>query len=479
MRIGVRHGDALRDAGRPLEAARAYLAVLPLAEGDAAKDLRVQAAKQLAFGGQEFAAVPLFDEALAEYGLSIPPPLAPGEEDENLAEQLDQLERRGFDFMPRREEEVPREELRKVDSLWAVGVGLHRYTHRSAGFRIRVAVAALDVGEPRRVFRILSNVRMLYGFEGKAEPAALLASTERSGSLAGADQSPFDMSYLDAMLHLIAGEPVLEEFEELERRLRGLSRLEIRELVIVRVSLAIVMIGRGRFGPARARMSEWAADARRRGDAGFLKTAAPVESRLRLACDDVSAARRILDVSVETWGYGTNNRDLMEAPLRIALYASDPEAALSAANALPGGGGVRGMVHRVFRSRALLLAVDAGFAQASRLDEVAAHVREVAGSNLDNVLYFAPPLQAGIAMLRGKREEALSLLDETLRLTAGRDDDTQLQQCIRRRKGVLLGGPEGRALVEQADAELSAFGIVNPERWAAMTVPGFGALPKV
>jgi hypothetical protein len=45
--------------------------------------------------------------------------------------------------------------------------------------------------------------------------------------------------------------------------------------------------------------------------------------------------------------------------------------------------------------------------------------------------------------------------------------------AARWRLGGLLGGAEGRALIEQADAELRQRGIVNPARLTAMLAPGF------
>jgi len=43
-----------------------------------------------------------------------------------------------------------------------------------------------------------------------------------------------------------------------------------------------------------------------------------------------------------------------------------------------------------------------------------------------------------------------------------------------RQLGRLLGGDEGRALVERGDATMKEEGIVRPDRVAAMLAPGFG-----
>jgi hypothetical protein len=47
----------------------------------------------------------------------------------------------------------------------------------------------------------------------------------------------------------------------------------------------------------------------------------------------------------------------------------------------------------------------------------------------------------------------------------------------RRRRGELVGGDEGDALVWEADRALDAAGIKSPDRWLELHAPGFGAAP--
>jgi hypothetical protein len=81
-------------------------------------------------------------------------------------------------------------------------------------------------------------------------------------------------------------------------------------------------------------------------------------------------------------------------------------------------------------------------------------------------------VRAGITAIRGDRRRAATLLRDA----AGRLDalDMPLHSAAAcRRLGGLLGSEEGRALIEQADAELRQRGIVNPARMTAMLAPGF------
>jgi hypothetical protein len=45
----------------------------------------------------------------------------------------------------------------------------------------------------------------------------------------------------------------------------------------------------------------------------------------------------------------------------------------------------------------------------------------------------------------------------------------------RRRRGLIVGGSEGRALIDAADATLRAQGVADPVRWISSQAPGFPA----
>jgi hypothetical protein len=84
---------------------------------------------------------------------------------------------------------------------------------------------------------------------------------------------------------------------------------------------------------------------------------------------------------------------------------------------------------------------------------------------------YGASLLAGVAMGRGDRDRARALLAEAEAgfLALGMMLDAA---ASRRRRGQLLGGNEGQALVASADAVMSAQGIRNPARMTAMFLPG-------
>jgi hypothetical protein len=81
-------------------------------------------------------------------------------------------------------------------------------------------------------------------------------------------------------------------------------------------------------------------------------------------------------------------------------------------------------------------------------------------------------IRSGIANLRGRTGEAVSLLDaaEKELLTA---DMALYAAAARRQRGMLLGGANGQSLVKAADGFMTSQDIRNPARIAAMLAPGF------
>jgi eukaryotic-like serine/threonine-protein kinase len=82
-------------------------------------------------------------------------------------------------------------------------------------------------------------------------------------------------------------------------------------------------------------------------------------------------------------------------------------------------------------------------------------------------------LQAGVLATRGRPERAITELTAA-RAGLGAADMAAYAAAATRRLGQLLGGDEGRALVEQADAFWADQQVVDPARVTAILAPGFG-----
>ncbi|HWE29875.1 MAG TPA: hypothetical protein VHB97_17815, partial [Polyangia bacterium] len=80
--------------------------------------------------------------------------------------------------------------------------------------------------------------------------------------------------------------------------------------------------------------------------------------------------------------------------------------------------------------------------------------------------------RAAIATRRGKRDAALAQVEVALACFA--EAALPLESAYaRRRKGQILGGEGGRALVTEAEAAMRTLGIVNPPFWVRSQAPGF------
>jgi eukaryotic-like serine/threonine-protein kinase len=84
-------------------------------------------------------------------------------------------------------------------------------------------------------------------------------------------------------------------------------------------------------------------------------------------------------------------------------------------------------------------------------------------------VYF---IRAAIAGARRDLVRAVALLDKATEAFTSADMFSHAA-ATRRRRGELLGGDEGQALVEESNAWMTSQGIQNPPRMTAMYAPGF------
>jgi hypothetical protein len=168
---------------------------------------------------------------------------------------------------------------------------------------------------------------------------------------------------------------------------------------------------------------------------------------------------------------------------QLALYLGDAVRAVRAATtAWPGF--VRSQLPRIqnLRINALTLRARSMLALAAGdpTHHVLAHVaRDIAAVEREAMPWsdaIAALLRGGLAAVRRDDAAALRLLaDAEARFAA--TDMAMHAATARRRRGELLGGEDGRRLVEAADREMRERGVANPERMTAMYAPGFG--PRV
>ena len=147
--------NALANAGRPAEAAEAYLQATA-GEGHAQRvELQRRAAEQFLIGGHIDRGLDLIRSVLAAVGIN--PGRSPRAALLSLLWQRARLRWRGLRFASRRADQIDPDELLRVDTCWSAASGLAMVDVISASdFSARTLRMALDVGEPYRIARAMA-----------------------------------------------------------------------------------------------------------------------------------------------------------------------------------------------------------------------------------------------------------------------------------------------------------------------------------
>ena len=274
----------------------------------------------------------------------------------------------------------------------------------------------------------------------------------------------------DVVSELLRAEAYFQE------RTRG-NQWALDSLKLVR-SLTQLLLGR--IEALRARLPEDIEDARRRGDR-YLETTLRRGATLVHLCDgDVDGARRALDES--TWtpreqGFHIQHWLELDGRLLVELFVGDASTALERHEGELRALG-RSLVSRLQRPRILSkanlgklwLARAAARKDRGALLRVSWMARQLWGEELGYARVRALLLRAGIAGVRGRPDDAIPLLRETIEL-ADRIGLDLTAAVARRRLAARVGGDEGRALLARSDAFMQAERVLVPERIAEVEAP--------
>ena len=153
--LRARLASSLSMAGRGIEAAPEYLAAAATCEPELARELRRCAAEELLRSGHFEQGMQQLSEVLAEVGLKLPQTRQRAIISMVLRQA--QLRLRGLGYTERPVDQIPQQELARVDAAWTVVTGLaFNDTIYSADFQVRHLLLALRAGEPYRVARALA-----------------------------------------------------------------------------------------------------------------------------------------------------------------------------------------------------------------------------------------------------------------------------------------------------------------------------------
>jgi tetratricopeptide (TPR) repeat protein len=485
-RLSVRLGDALVNAGRGAEAAAAYLEAVEGADAADSLELQRRAAEQYLVSGHIAEGVSTLRTVLYKVGLRMA--FTPRSALFSMLFRRALLRLRGLGFREKDPSRITAQTLTRIDVCWAAARGLTLSDLlRGADFQARHVLLALRAGEPFRAARALAfevGVSAMGGGRSRLRTARLL---EAATSVAHRLGDPYAIGFTLSVAGVAA---VLEgrwkDSKTYTERAGAMLRERCRgvawELDNTHYYSLLALFYLGELKRLDETLPALLKEAGERGD---LYAATSIRTRvayiLQLVRDEPQRAREELREAISVW---PDDVFLLQhwyadmGQVECLLYAGESEAAWDLVQKLwprlEKSLYLRAqivLVHSLsFRARTAIAAAVSRETD-SLLGDAERDARRIEGEGTPWAAGLAVLLRAGAASARGQKPRALGLLATAEeKFTAA---DMALHATLaRRRRGQLLPGVEGRALVEEADRWMSEQGVRNPDRMAAMLAPG-------
>ena len=482
----VRLGDACGSLGRGREAATAYLEAAGGAADTSAfaGELRRKAAEQLLRSGHFEDGKNVLATVLAEFSLTLPRSTSKTVLSLLTAEAKNRL--RGFAFQPRVVHEIPLAELRRIDVCWSAAMGLAGKDNLgSAYFQARHLSFALAAGERYRISRACSlqaGFSALSGDKGRATALAQLARARDLAIESGHPHAAVLNRWMSAFVDFMSGrfDSCLSQCEEAEALVHATCPDAMWERSNCHVYTLTALSMSGALDEVATRLPAYASEAEARGDVYEVANLplGPM-ALVWMARNDVAGARAAIDEAMRRWAANSFTSEDMSAAIAhgfLDLYEGDGARAVARVDDLWNRRGIFSrVVHhavalREVRARGHLQeAARSGSARSAHLRAAASDIKEIAHASLPWAAPAALLLRASLASL--ERAPPLTLL---------RSAASDLQRAglllhaamARRSIGALVGGEEGRRLLEEAQAWLTGRGVLQPETFAAVFAPG-------
>ena len=487
--IRPRLAEALANAGRGKEAADAYLASAKHAQAVDALEYRRRAAEQLLISGHIESGLEVVRAVLAAIGMKLPG--SPRTALLMLLWERARIRVRGYRYTPRYESTIPRKQLVRVDTCSGIAISLGDVdTVRGAAFQSRSLRLALAAGEPKRATRALALEAIFHALENPGSPpvvalrnAAMTAATRLS--------DPYLHAWCDAIVCIDSyqGGAFSTSVDHSDRAIDQFrtgpgATLEIDNAAAFGLWALYYL---GRWAEVGRRIAPLLAEARRRDNLYMVTNLTTgILGAGWLARDDVVFARESVLQAEKVWARQPGWCHIQHyfmwlAALQIELYEGRPcfERAVNFWAGLK-----RSLLLRiaVVHVEALHARARAALAEPRKAKHKAATLASLARTDAirfarDRTRYAAPMshlILAGADAVEGKTEAVLGHLEKAISGFTAVEMDL-FATVSRRRKGELIGGDEGRALVAQADDFMRGQGVKKPERIAALLAPGFPA----
>jgi hypothetical protein len=412
-----------------------------------------------------------------------------------MAARRAQLRIRGLRFRERDESQLSGEELTRIDTCWSVMIGLGMVdTVRAVHFQTRHLRLALQAGEPYRIARALAWEASASAVRGSRSHRRTERLLKAGWALAERTENPHALG----MLALAAGtsanfrgrfSEAIEMCERAELVLRERCKGAVWELDTALLYRMHSLYWLGSWKEISERLPTLMREAQDRRDlylATFLGTRSSYP--VYLAADRPDEALEEQQRSIALWshrGFQVQHWWHWLAQCEIDLYAGRehsawrrvrqrwPEVSRSALRFCQ----PVVIESLYFRSRAALARVAGrenppeGRDARKFLRRAERDARRIEREGTPWGDALARLVRAGIAASAGNPESAAALADSADQELRSLEMNLHAA-AARRRRGELLGGDEGQALVEASDAWMAEQGIKDPGRITAMLAPG-------
>ncbi|WZP00639.1 protein kinase [Isosphaeraceae bacterium EP7] len=480
--------DALANDGRGADAARGYLAACDGLTVAQSLEFRRKAAMQFLISGHIEQGLKELRDVLADIGMALP--RTPRRALASLLLRRAMLRIRGLNFRPRDANQIAPGQLTRIDVCWSAGIGLSNVDWiRGADFQARGLLLALRAGEPDRIARALAveaAQTATAGLPARKRTAQILSRAE---SLAAESGQPYANGMV-ALAHGVSGylegrwRDGLDGCDRAEGLFRDHCTGVTWELDTAHAYAMWALSHLGEWAELNRRFPVLIAEARDRGDLyAAMNLSTYTLSIVRLAADEPELARGELERVMSLWtgeGYHVQHNDQVWALTQVDLYLGNGPAAWARLQThwptLSGS-----LLMRVQFIRIAMLGLRARCAlAASRSD---ASLRKSADRGARRLARERHPwadaqsrmILAGLAASGG--DPAGALRDLGLAADSFRACGMSLhaEAVAVRRTGELLGGSQGQARLNAADALMAAESIRRPDRIADLFAPGFPA----
>jgi eukaryotic-like serine/threonine-protein kinase len=481
--LRLRLGEVFVLAGRGREAADVLAQAADGADPEVRLHCRVQSAEQLLLSGHIDDGLRALAVVLGEVGTPLPATPARA-----LVSLLGhrvalRLRGRGRGVTLRREAQIPREQLTRLDVYRAVGHGLSMVDNvRGAVFNSRSLRLARRLGEPLRLSRALGVEAMFLGSQG--DTAGEQRVLDELADLAAAVDAPFSRAWLiaaEACRAYFGGRflAAARTFGVAEGLCRE-TRTEASDVPSIRVLRGFSLMHAGELGQLRPLHEQWLAEAEQRGDLFLATVLRRGYALLALASGDIDSIGPALDRARWTTAEGSFHLQHwyeIQSRVELALCRGRADEVVATIDRclidLRRSHIARIQIVRCLalwlQARVHLMAArgPAALARASRLAR-----RIVAKLHRERVSYaaiWAELLDATERTATGHRDEATAALR---RAAALGHDDLQLYGLIaRHRLARYVDGAESAALRAEVATTATRLGIDTLEPLAALFAP--------